>query len=234
MIKQKIMIGHIPAILWGDESQDLFVAVHGNMSSKEDTVIALLAEEVVPMGYQVLSFDLPEHGERQMESTLCKVETCIKELQQVMAFANERATDISVFGCSMGAYFSLLAYGEVDLKKSLFLSPVVNMLGIIEGMMANCGITEIMLEEQQEIDTPMGMKLYWDYYSYVKAHPITKWDVPTAILYGSKDELCAYEDVQAFAHRAQGRLQIVEDAAHYFHTPEELDVYRKWLQKGMI
>ena len=35
------------------------------MSNKEDEVIKLLVEKVTSRGYQVLSFDLPEHGERK-------------------------------------------------------------------------------------------------------------------------------------------------------------------------
>ena len=49
--------------LWGEPSDRLFIAVHGNMSSKDDDAIVIFAEEATDKGYQVLSFDLPEHGE---------------------------------------------------------------------------------------------------------------------------------------------------------------------------
>ena len=62
---EKISINNIPSIIWGENSNKLFIAVHGNLSNKEDKVIKLLAEKVVGKGYQVLSFDLPEHGERK-------------------------------------------------------------------------------------------------------------------------------------------------------------------------
>ena len=35
------------------------------MSNKEDAVIQILAEEADRKGYQVLSFDLPERGEKK-------------------------------------------------------------------------------------------------------------------------------------------------------------------------
>lgn len=35
-------------------------------------------------GCQVLSFDLPEHGERKEEATRCKVQECVRELDGVM------------------------------------------------------------------------------------------------------------------------------------------------------
>ncbi len=58
MIKENIVIDHhIPAVLWGNPSDKCFVAVHGDQSNKEDTVIQLFAEIVTAQGYQVLSFD---------------------------------------------------------------------------------------------------------------------------------------------------------------------------------
>jgi predicted alpha/beta-hydrolase family hydrolase len=73
MNKHKIQIEGIPAILWGNSKPrgKLFIAVHGDMASKEDPVIAIIAEEAASKGYALLSFDLPEHGERKNEPRLC-------------------------------------------------------------------------------------------------------------------------------------------------------------------
>ena len=59
---EKIKINSIPSMLWGEKSNKIFIAVHGNMSNKEDEVIKILAKKVISKGYQLLSFDLPEHG----------------------------------------------------------------------------------------------------------------------------------------------------------------------------
>ena len=37
----KIKINDIPAIIWGEKSNKVFIAVHGNMSNKEDEVIKI-------------------------------------------------------------------------------------------------------------------------------------------------------------------------------------------------
>ncbi|WP_017763268.1 hypothetical protein [Bacillus thuringiensis] len=132
MIKNNFKISNIPAVLWGDKSDKIFIAVHGNMSNKEDTIIQILAEEAKQKGYQVLSFDLPEHGERKDDNTPCKVQICVSELSIIMNYAKEHWKEINVFACSMGAYFSLLAYQNDVVEKALFLSPVVNMERIIE------------------------------------------------------------------------------------------------------
>jgi hypothetical protein len=80
MEKMNLTIEGIPAILWGEPSDKLFIAVHGNMSSKADDVIVIFAEEAIEKGYQVLSFDLPEHGERRDENYACKVQNCVSDL----------------------------------------------------------------------------------------------------------------------------------------------------------
>ena len=77
---------------------------------KEDTVIEILAEEATKKGYQVLSFDLPEHGERKSDSTPCKAQICVNELSMIMDYAKKHWNEVNLFACSMGAYFSLLAY----------------------------------------------------------------------------------------------------------------------------
>lgn len=231
MIKEKFKINNIPAVLWGEKSEKLFIAVHGNMSNKEDTVIQLLAEEAIPKGCQVLSFDLPEHGDRLNESTPCKVQICVHELLNILNYAKEHWMELNLFACSMGAYFSILAVEQHRIGKALFLSPVVNMERIIENMMGWFHITPESLQEKQIVETPIGQKLYWDYYCYVKQHPIDTWNIETHILYGAKDELCGLDTIHNFAEKFNCGLEIMSTGEHYFHTEEQLKVYQQWLRK---
>lgn len=233
MKQTSFSIGHIPALLWGESTGRLLLAVHGNLSHKADTVIALLAQCALPHGYQVLSFDLPEHGDRTGEPTLCKVQTCVQELHTVMAYAKTLAAEISLFGCSFGAYFGLLAYCGESIRRALFLSPVVDMERLIHNMMTWCSVSEERLRAEEEVSTPSGQTLYWDYYQYVKAHPISHWNVPTAILHGSADSLCEREVVEGFAHCFGCDLTVLEAGEHFFHTPEQLDFYQKWLDNAL-
>jgi hypothetical protein len=234
MIKQKLTIDGIPAIIWGENSPKVFIAVHGNMSSKSDDTIVILAEKLTQLGYQVLSFDLPEHGERRNDPTPCKVQYCVKDLSAIMEYAKTKWNEISLFACSMGAYFSFLAYKDVDLKQCLFLSPVVDMERIINNMMSWFSISETQLQAEKEVSTPIGQVLYWDYYCYVKEHPINFWDKPTAILYGSDDDLCEFDTVSNFAQQFNCDLTVMEHGEHYFHTEEQLGFFRRWIENHII
>jgi alpha-beta hydrolase superfamily lysophospholipase len=233
MLTQKLKIEHIPTILWGEKTNNLVVAVHGNQSSKEDDVIITFAECAISKGYQVISFDLPDHGERKDENVPCKVQNAVGDLKAVMSQAKKLSESISLFACSMGAYFSLLAYNEAPLQQALFLSPLVDMERMIHNMMIWFNISEDKLKAEQEISTPIGQPLYWDYYCYVKEHPVTTWNVPTAILYGANDDTVELDTVEAFAKRFHADLRFMEQGEHYFHTKEQLSFFRKWCEASI-
>lgn len=229
---KKLHIAGIPALLWGGPADRLILAVHGSHSSKLDDCIWVLAEEAVPRGYQVLSFDLPQHGERVYETDLLMPDECIRELEAMYAFGAERGQRISLFGCSMGAYFSLLAFADADIEGAWFLSPVTDMERIIRDLMAYCSITEEEFRERVLVENDIET-LYYPYYAYVKAHPITRWDHPTAILRGEGDTLSAYGAVKGFADRFGCELTQQKGGEHWFHTEEQLAFFRGWLAQRL-
>ena len=229
---EKNKINDIPAIVWGEKSKKLIIAVHGNMSNKEDEVIKILADIATNKNYQILSFDLPEHGERKNNKKyLCNVQNCVNDLKQIVKFAKENYEEINLWACSMGAYFSLLAYKNENIEKSMFLSPIVNMKIVIDNMMKWSNVTEGILRKRKEIKTDFGVTLYWDYYNYVKENKIKDWDKKTSILYGNKDNMQDESVIKGFASKFNCKLDILENGEHYFHTKEQLKYYKNWLNK---
>ncbi|MBP2628235.1 MAG: hypothetical protein H6Q69_121 [Firmicutes bacterium] len=156
MIKINLTIEGIPAILWGEPADKLFIAVHGNMSSKDDDIIVIFAEEAIDKGYQVLSFDLPEHGDRKGEDYACKVQNCVCDLTAIVGYVQTISSNISVFACSMGSYFSLLAYRGLPLQQCLFLSPVLSMERILSNMMAWLNVSEDRLKVEKKLKRQSG------------------------------------------------------------------------------
>lgn len=233
MKTNSVKIENIPAVIWGNQSEHIIIAIHGNMSNKSDVPIEIFAQFALAKGYQVLSFDLPEHGDRKHEDIPCKVQNCVQDLKKIMSYAKENWKQISLFANSMGAYFSMLAYKDEPITQAWFLSPVVDMQRIINNMMLWFNVSEEQLQREQSIDTPIGQKLYWDYYCYVKEHPIVKWNIPTIILYGSEDDMCERDTINQFVEHFQCELSVVQEAEHYFHTTEQLDALKSWLTKTM-
>ena len=224
----QFMVHHIPVVLHGDSSEKLFLYIHGKMGRKEEA--ARIAEIVCPKGYQVLGIDLPGHGERTGEMERFVPWEVMPELRAVCGFAWQRWEKISLYANSIGAYFSLLAYRDAKLEKSLFVSPILDMEKLIRDMMGWAGVTREQLQQAGEIPTAFGETLSWKYLTYAAEKRITKWDSPTAILYAGQDHLTARQTVDDFARQFGCAVTVMENGEHWFHTEEQLSVLDAWLQ----
>lgn len=231
MKKQLIYIGDIPAIIWGEPSEKVYIHVHGKMSRKEYAEqFAVIAEQ---KGYQTLSFDLPEHGERSDNHEYrCDVWNGMHDLSLISDYVFPKWDEVSLYACSLGAYFSLNTYAYKPFTKCLFQSPMVDMEHMIRLMFMWNGVTEEMLEKQNEIETSFET-LRWDYFQYVLQHPIEKWDIPTAILYGGKDNLQTYEIVKGFADKHGCRLTVSENSEHPFMAQDDFEIVAGWLKENI-
>lgn len=212
--KEEIKIEGIPAIIWGEPSNTVYIYVHGKMGSKENA--DGFANIAVSKGYQVVSFDLPEHGERRDEDYPIMVWNGVRDLQIISEYVIKRWNKISLFACSLGAYFSLLAYKDLDIDKALLQCPVLDMNKLIRNMMKWFDVKEEDLKSKKNINTPIGETLNWDYWIYTKENPVSKWIPETYILYPSKDTLTEREVVDEFVKKHNVNLQVMDGAEHYF------------------
>ena len=130
---------------------------------------------------------------------------------------------------SIGAFFSMNADIDSLIEKAYFISPIVGMEKLITDMMSWANVTEDELKEKGIIRTSFGEDLSWEYLSYVREHPI-KWNVPTAILYGSKDNLTSPETITAFANSRNAKLTVMENGGHWFHTEEQMRFLDDWIK----
>ena len=231
MKEERFTIRNIPSLLYGDSSENLFLYIHGKMGRKEEA--AHIAEIVYPKGYQVLSIDLPGHGERTGELERFVPWKVVPELQAVYANTQKRWKRISLYANSIGAYFSLLALRDAKLEKSLFVSPILDMEKLIRDMMGWARVTQEQLQQAGEIHTAFGETLSWKYLTYAEEHPITRWDSPTAILYAGHDHLTARATVDSFAQRFGCTVTVMENGEHWFHTEEQLAVLDAWLRREL-
>jgi len=231
MKRERIAINSIPALVWGEPSDRVWLCVHGKMSSKESAEgIARMARE---KGYQTVSFDLPQHGERAGEPDRCDIWNGIRDLSAVAEYVFARWKEVNLYACSLGAFFSLHAYGKYPFRKCLFQSPILDMEYLIRQMMLWFGVSEQRLEREGEIDTPIDV-LSWKYWQYVKANPIREWKLPTGILYAGKDDLQSREVVDRFAAAHGCRVTVSENSRHPFMEEADIPVVENWLRETIL
>ena len=230
MKRTRIEINRIPALVWGEKSDKVYLCVHGKMSSKESAEgIASIAEQ---RGYQTISFDLPGHGERQNENTRCDIWNGIHDLTVIGDYVFTNWKEVSLYACSLGAYFCLNAYNTRNIKKCLFQSPILDMEYLIKQMLVWFEISEERLAREKEIDTPIDI-LSWDYYQYVKEHPVQKWNIETNILFAGKDTLQSLEIVKDFVTQYNCVLTLSENSEHPFMGEEDGPIVDQWLQENL-
>lgn len=226
----KTKINNIPAIIWGKQSDKAYLFVHGKMSSKESAdKFAEIAEE---KGYQTISFDLPQHGDRMYEDARCDIWNGMQDLAVVGNYVFQNWKEVSLYACSLGAYFCLNTYHSYRIKKCLFQSPILDMEYLIQQMMLWFDISENRLAQEKEIDTPIDI-ISWEYYQYVKTHSIQTWDIPTNILFGGKDNLQSLEVVKKFADRFHCTLTVSENSEHPFMEKEDGLIVEQWLRENV-
>ena len=139
-------------------------------------------------------------------------------------------SDVILIANSIGAFFSMNAGIDRIIHQAYFISPIVDMEKLICDMMQWANVTEAELKSKGVIRTGFGEDLSWDYLCYVRSHPVS-WDVPTQILYGTKDNLTSYETVCSFAGRHNAGLTVMEGGEHWFHTEKQMRFLDEWIRK---
>lgn len=226
MKTERLQIQGIPAVIYGEASEKVWLYVHGKQSAKE--AAGRFAETVCAKGWQVLSADLPEHGERSGGPVPLDPWHAVPELREIFAWASRRWGRRALRCTSLGTWFSLLALEGEPLERALFVSPVLDMELLILDMMQWAGISEESLEAAGELPTDLGETLSWEYLQYARTHKIEDWDTPTSILYAGGDTLIRREAVEYFARRFGAELTVMENGEHWFHTPEQVAFLRRW------
>lgn len=147
--------------------------------------------------------------------------------------AQKQCDEIYVIANSIGAYFAMHSLQNCELKKALFISPILDMEKLILDMMVWANVSESELRSKEEISTDFGETLSWECLSFVRKHPI-RWDVPTDILYAGMDNLTSRQTIEAFIDSHNATVTTMENGEHWFHTDEQLAFLDEWMKKALI
>ena len=131
-----------------------------------------------------------------------------KEIYKTVEELKKRYENIILIANSIGAYFSMNADIDEMVQKAYFISPVVDM------------------------EKMNGVELTGEWLHYVRTHPV-RWNVPTHILYGSKDNLISFDTISNFAKRHNATLTVMEGGEHWFHTEEQMQFLDEWIVRNV-
>lgn len=155
-----------------------------------------------------------------------------KEFPNFYDLYSKEYDSVIIIANSIGAFFALSALADKQIDKALLISPVVDMGKLISDMMMWANVSEKELLERKEIVTDFGETLSWEYLCYVRKHPI-KWNTPTCILYGEKDNLTSFETISKFADKIGATFTVMSNREHWFHTDEQMDFLDNWVRESI-
>ena len=180
------------------------------------------SEHYVPLfkDYDVIGFDyesrLPWEAEKEFPAEYKRL--------------SEKYDSITVVAVSIGAYYTLSNLGLEKIERAFLISPIVDMEKVVSNMMKMAKVTEEELREKSIIETDFGETLSWQYYTYVKEHPI-KWNIQTDILYGENDYFTDIDTMKNFAEKINATLTVMKGGEHWFHTDEEMKFLDEWINE---
>lgn len=154
------------------------------------------------------------------------------QIQAAYDKVHEKYDDIYLIANSIGAYFAMHTLQDCDIKKALFISPMLDMERFILDMMCWANVSEKDLYEKGEIPTDFGETLSWKYLCFVRENPIV-WNVPTEILYAGNDNLVSYQTVNQFISSHNAHLTVMKNGEHWFHTEEQLAFLDSWMKNAI-
>ena len=155
-----------------------------------------------------------------------------KQIKLVYEKVEKTYDEIYILANSIGAYFTMYTLQNNNIKKALFISPILDMEQLILNMMNWANVSEETLCEKKEIPTDFGETLSWKYLCFVRENPIV-WNIPTEILYGEKDNLTSCETVDKFIKNHNAHLTVMENGEHWFHTEKQLIFLNNWLKQSL-
>lgn len=190
--------------------------IHGKGGSAKET------EMLKPFleGYDLFGIDLADFTPWGTE----------EQIRNAFGLLHRNYDQVSIVANSIGAFFAMFALQRAAVKKAYFISPILDMEKLIRDMMRWAGVTEQELQQQQTIRTDFGETLYWEYFTFVKEHPI-HWGTPTEILYAEHDHMTSRATVDHFVRTHNARLTVMPDGEHWFHTPEQIAFLGEWLKR---
>lgn len=153
-----------------------------------------------------------------------------KEIRSFVEKLKTQYGSVTLIANSIGAFFCMNAEIDPMIDKAYFVSPIVDMEKLISDRMTWANVTEEELKKQGTVSASFGEDLSWEYLCYVREHPV-HWTVPTAVLYGSRDDLTSLETISAFTKSHNAELTVMETGEHWFHTDEQMQFLDDWINK---
>ena len=214
-------------LFYGARTERAVIALHGFTSNRKSETVMNIAQVATADNAAVLSFDMPEHGDRRAQKGTLTVKNVLEDYTKVVEYVKEEVSDrISLFGSSLGGYFSLLAARyEPSVEQILLKSPALNPIKTLTKAMKECDNEARCDLLRRLVRDITGGGNGYSVYELAKKYPYPKTD----IIWGKKDEVVDSYDVKSFVAVAPERIALTAiSCGHQFLTANAQRSLSEW------
>ena len=225
---EELLLDGIPALRWGEPGGRAVIGVHGQFSNKRDPVMAQCGDVIASRGDQLITFDLPTHGDRQDDKAFNPMEAS-PEVRTFAQLARSQSTEIGLLANSIGAYFSLCDTPAGTFERAWLVSPLLDLECYIRDMMAEYSVTDEQLEAETEINTPRGV-LEWPYLRFVEKHP-ARLDIPVGLFAATRMKWSLWAPSAGSSAHPGSNSSRSRGGQHFLGRPPYLDTVVAWFEE---
>jgi len=223
----------VPCIYNINGNEDIVcIVVHGLGSSKNGFMAEKMLDELPLSGIGAIAFDLPAHGESEVEGDFLRIANCLDDLAAVEARAGVLApkAEIVYFASSFGAYITLiyLAGMKPGKRRAFLRSAAVSMPLFVE--------RRLTPEQRVCLESAGELVIDKEQYGYFRDLKITKgycddlnnhdvfalWREGLAelcMIHGESDKTIPLGDALSFAERFHVPITVAPNGDHQLSTP---------------
>jgi len=207
------------------------VVVHGFGSSKNSITAKMMLEELPLLGVGAISFDLPAHGESEVDGEFLRLENCLADLAAVENLARNLAPEAEIvyFASSFGAYITLLYLagrknggGRAFLRSAAVSMPRLH-TWLSPAQKAELETAGEIILKASEYEYSRDLKVTQGFFDDLDKSDVFKlWREGFAeicMIHGDKDETIPIGDARSFAERFDVPLIVVPGGDHRLSTP---------------
>lgn len=213
--------------------KEIIIAIHGFGGDKESSTINLLAEKMLDVGFGLICFDFPGHGESEVEADELTIDNCINDIISIEDYIKvkyDNEIKIDIFATSFGAYITLLKLFKYETKynKIILRAPAIKMDEILKNTLLREPFDKFKERGFTKLGFERVMNIPFSFYQELKQNQILKLyknNHKILIIQGTEDDVAPIKDTKELISLDKSNFELfeIEGADHRMKKNGELE-----------
>lgn len=225
----------IPCVEYIPEKvEQIVIAIHGFGGDKTSHVIKMLAESLYNKKIGTIAFDLPGHGQSEVNGEFFTVNNCLNDLFAIENYIKKKyLTPISIFATSYGGYLTFLRILDFEnsFENIVVRCPAINMYDIFKkNILKNTKSNKDCNGKYYLLGYERKIKIYNKYIEEIEKNKIfekiNSLKNHITIIHGTEDDMAPITDSRKIKEKKPNLVKLIEipGANHRFENDGEKEL----------